>query len=53
MTPITVGRYEDRVATFDDDLEPGKTYEVVVKTVSGNVFSWPTTGNITTSKKWL
>lgn len=48
MTPIIVNRFEERVATFTEDLEPGKTYEVVVKTVSGNVFSWPTAGNITT-----
>lgn len=33
---------------FDEELEPGKSYEVVVKTVSGNVASWPVTGNITT-----
>ncbi|GIY51840.1 tyrosine-protein phosphatase 10D [Caerostris extrusa] len=39
---------EERVVTFDEELEPGQTYEVVVKTVSGNVASWPVTANITT-----
>ncbi|XP_075530860.1 protein tyrosine phosphatase 10D isoform X2 [Dermacentor variabilis] len=43
-----VGRDEDRVAIFDQDLEPGRTYEVMVKTVSGNVASWPVMGNVTT-----
>ncbi|XP_064488977.1 tyrosine-protein phosphatase 10D-like isoform X2 [Ornithodoros turicata] len=43
-----VGKDEDRVANFDVDLEPGHTYEVMVKTVSGNVASWPVMGNITT-----
>ena len=26
----------------------GRTYQVVVKTVSGSVASWPATGNVTT-----
>ncbi|KAL1469545.1 hypothetical protein MTO96_024925 [Rhipicephalus appendiculatus] len=43
-----VGRDEERVANFDQDLEPGRTYEVMVKTVSGNVASWPVMGNVTT-----
>ncbi|KAL3175530.1 hypothetical protein MRX96_040269 [Rhipicephalus microplus] len=43
-----VGRDEERVANFDQDLEPGHTYEVMVKTVSGNVASWPVMGNVTT-----
>lgn len=43
-----VGKDEERVATFDQDMEPGHTYEVTVKTVSGNVASWPVMGNITT-----
>ncbi|KAH7933806.1 hypothetical protein HPB49_017381 [Dermacentor silvarum] len=43
-----VGRDEERVAIFDQDLEPGRTYEVMVKTVSGNVASWPVMGNVTT-----
>lgn len=32
---------------FKDNLEPGKTYQVVVKTVSGKVTSWPATADIT------
>lgn len=43
-----VGKDEELVAGFDVDLEPGHTYEVMVKTVSGNVASWPVTGNVTT-----
>lgn len=31
----------------DSDLEPGMTYQVVVKTVSGKVYSKPTTQNVT------
>ncbi|KAI1301523.1 Tyrosine-protein phosphatase 10D [Halotydeus destructor] len=46
--PKVVLRDSARVIKFDEDLEPGKSYEVVVKTVSGNVASWPVTGNITT-----
>jgi cadherin 5 type 2 (VE-cadherin) len=46
--PKIVSKDEVRVAHFSEDLEPGKTYEVVVKSVSGNVASWPVTGNITT-----
>ena len=29
-------------------LVAGRTYQVVVKTVSGSVASWPATGNVTT-----
>ena len=36
------------VATFDQKLEPGHTYTVIVKTFSGKVASWPTTANVTT-----
>ena len=36
------------MATFNENLHPGKTYQVVVKTQSGSVFSWPATGNVTT-----
>lgn len=34
----------------DIGLEPGRTYQVVVKTVSGKVTSWPASGNVTLSK---
>lgn len=40
---------EERVAKFENSLEPGKTYEVIVKTVSGNVASWNVSGNATTA----
>lgn len=46
----TIGRTEKSIAFFDENLEPGRTYEVIAKTVSGNVASWPATVNITTSK---
>ena len=36
------------VASFTENLRPGRTYQVVVKTVSGSVASWPATGNVTT-----
>nr|XP_040229845.2 tyrosine-protein phosphatase 10D isoform X2 [Anopheles coluzzii] len=32
---------------FKDNLDPGKTYQVVVKTVSGKVTSWPASGDVT------
>ena len=42
-----------RRAIFTENLQPGQTYTVVVKTVSGNVASWPATGNVTTRKLTL
>ena len=36
------------MAKFTENLSPGKTYQVEVKTVSGSVASWPATGNVTT-----
>ena len=86
-TPQIIERGEDLVASFDENLRPGRTYQVphrthmsnghcpalfclvsksedddgdpcnsltmsqlqvVVKTVSGSVASWPATGNVTT-----
>lgn len=47
--PKIVPKEDERVAKFDEGLEPGKTYEVVVKTVSGNVASWAVNSNITTA----
>ena len=35
-------------ARFRENLKPGRTYQVVVKTVSGSVASWPASGNVTT-----
>ncbi|RWS29718.1 tyrosine-protein phosphatase 10D-like protein [Leptotrombidium deliense] len=46
--PKVITKDSPRVAHFNENLAPGKTYEVVVKTVSGNVASWPVTGNVTT-----
>lgn len=47
--PKVIPKDEERVARFDEGLEPGRTYEVVVKAVSGNVASWPISSNITTA----
>ncbi|XP_053209965.1 tyrosine-protein phosphatase 10D-like [Panonychus citri] len=41
--PKSVPKDAPRMVTFNENLEPGKTYEVVVKTVSDNVASWPVT----------
>jgi len=46
--PVIVGRDDLREAVFNEGLEPGRTYPVLVKTLSGNVASWPATANITT-----
>jgi len=46
--PKVVSRDASRIVHFDEELEPGKTYEVAIKSVSGNVASWPLSGNITT-----
>lgn len=45
----TVPRTNDQIVSleFKENLEPGKTYQVIVKTVSGKVTSWPTTGDVT------
>ncbi|XP_075158731.1 protein tyrosine phosphatase 4E isoform X3 [Haematobia irritans] len=45
----TVPRTDDPIAFFDfrDIPEPGKTFNVIVKTVSGKVTSWPATGDVT------
>lgn len=45
----TVQRTNDAIASFDfrDIMEPGKTFNVIVKTVSGKVTSWPATGDVT------
>ncbi|XP_068214288.1 tyrosine-protein phosphatase 10D-like isoform X2 [Palaemon carinicauda] len=47
VPPLIVdGGDAPREATFDG-LDPGKTYNVSIKTVSGEIASWPTTGNVT------
>ncbi|XP_032296419.1 tyrosine-protein phosphatase 10D isoform X2 [Drosophila virilis] len=45
----TVARSNEPIAYFDfrDIAEPGKTFNVIVKTVSGKVTSWPATGDVT------
>lgn len=48
--PRTVFKDESRLVHFDenDEIEPGETYEVTLKTLSGNVISSPVSINITT-----
>uniref|UniRef100_A0A336MWV1 protein-tyrosine-phosphatase n=1 Tax=Culicoides sonorensis TaxID=179676 RepID=A0A336MWV1_CULSO len=43
----TVLRDQGTSLEFRDNLDPGKTYQIVVKTVSGKVTSWPATGDVT------
>lgn len=45
--PITKGRDEPTVCDLDDGLEPGRTYQILVKTFSAKVASWPATLNVT------
>lgn len=47
-TPQIIERGAPLRARFTENLQPGLTYQVVVKTVSGSVASWPATGNVTT-----
>lgn len=44
----TVPRGQDNIVSleFKETLEPGKTYQVIVKTVSGKVTSWPATADL-------
>ncbi|KAK7873176.1 hypothetical protein R5R35_006394 [Gryllus longicercus] len=46
-TPVTLGRDEPTTVEFREGLEAGRSYQVVVKTVSGKVTSWPATVNVT------
>ena len=46
LAPVTRNRDDESKCEFKD-LEPGKTYQVVVKTVSGKVTSWPASGDVT------
>ncbi|XP_052855612.1 tyrosine-protein phosphatase 10D isoform X1 [Drosophila gunungcola] len=45
----TVPRSNEPVAFYDfrDIVEPGETFNVIVKTVSGKVTSWPASGDVT------
>ncbi|XP_055303929.1 tyrosine-protein phosphatase 10D-like [Sitodiplosis mosellana] len=48
-----VPKTDEPVMWFDfnnDIFEPGKTYNVAVKTISGNVSSWPAVVNVTREK---
>ncbi|XP_051172997.1 tyrosine-protein phosphatase 10D-like isoform X1 [Leptopilina boulardi] len=45
FTPVTRNKDEECRWEFKD-LEPGKTYQVVVKTISGKVTSWPASGDV-------
>lgn len=48
-SPRTVFKNENRLMHFnDEDILPGETYEVTVKTVSGNVISRAISTNVTT-----
>ncbi|XP_073996604.1 protein tyrosine phosphatase 10D isoform X2 [Rhodnius prolixus] len=47
VAPILRNREEPTEQTFKDGLEPGLTYHVLVKTVSGKVTSWPAAVNVT------
>ena len=49
LAPVTRNRDDENQWEFKE-LEAGKTYQVVVKTVSGKVTSWPASGDITLSK---
>ena len=49
FTPVTRNK-DDECRWEFKDLEPGKTYQVVVKTVSGKVTSWPASGDVVLSK---
>lgn len=50
--PVTRLREEPPLWEFKDNLEPGKTYQVIVKTVSGKVTSWPMNADVTLSKQF-
>ncbi|XKL59004.1 hypothetical protein PGB90_000020 [Kerria lacca] len=45
--PITKSRDEPTICDLNDNLEPGHTYQILVKTFSAKVASWPATLNIT------
>ncbi|XP_014240929.1 tyrosine-protein phosphatase 10D isoform X2 [Cimex lectularius] len=47
VPPITRNRSDPTFQTFKEGLEPGQTYHVLVKTVSGKVTSWPVAVNVT------
>lgn len=46
--PQIIDKDAPKSVKFSENLEPGRTYEIVIKTVSGNVASWPASKNVTT-----
>ena len=46
--PQIIEKGAPRMAKFDRNILPGRTYQVLVKTVSGSVGSWPADRNVTT-----
>ncbi|ODM90168.1 Tyrosine-protein phosphatase 10D [Orchesella cincta] len=46
--PLIILKNESRTALFDSGLEPGRTYNIAVKTVSDKLPSWPVRANVTT-----
>lgn len=51
LPPVTRLKNESTFWEFKDNLEPGRTYSVIVKTVSGKVTSWPASTEVTLSKQ--
>ena len=47
-TPQIVDRGNKLMANFTENLRPGRTYSVIIRTVSGSLVSWPATANVTT-----
>ncbi|BET01485.1 protein-tyrosine phosphatase 10d [Nesidiocoris tenuis] len=47
VPPVTKNKDEPTRETFKEGLEPGQTYQVLVKTVAAKVSSWPTSINVT------
>jgi len=45
--PITRSRDEPTICDLNDGLEPGRTYQILVKTFSAKVASWPASLNVT------
>merc|ERR1712110_1050919 len=46
--PQIIEKGQPLVARVAENLTPGQTYQVVGKTVSGSVASWPADGKVTT-----
>lgn len=48
--PIALPKSAPLMWEFKDHLEPGRTYTLLVKSVSGKVTSWPMTAEVTLSE---